>query len=220
MSVLTQSVIDRVVYVTNDPQFKLFRLTAIRRWMNEGAQLIAEVAPRAAAGRHDFTLAEGAQQDLRTDTSKRWIRLHEALFNLTSTDAEGDHIRLVDPRSLNTAFRAWRRRAPAPSVFEYALDERTPFTFDVFPPVRAGAKIRVVASVAPPDFCVLNTGGTALADPTETIPLTDGFDIPLVDWVLYRLFTKDTTDQAYAARANNHRQAAQGALGVVIKDAA
>lgn len=220
MAVTTQSVIDRVVSVTADPGFKLFKLPSISLWLNEGARLIAEAAPRAVADRYDFELQAGAQQDLRTDTRKQWIRLHSLLFNVKPDGTEGDHIREVDPRSLNTAFRAWRRRPPARSVFEYALDERTPFTFDVFPPVVAGTTVRVVGSVVPNPFCVLNTAGTALEAPDEVIPLHDGFDIPLVDWALYRLFSKDTSELAYQARAKNHRDAAQQALGVVLKDAA
>lgn len=221
MAVLTQSVLDRVVFVTGDPQYKRFKLPAISRFMNEAQSIIAERAPRSAATYRVLTLAAGARQDLRViDSATSWIRLHEIVCNASGAGAPtGKTMRRIDRAAMDNAFASWRGAPNASEADEYSLDERDAFTFDVFPPVTAGAKVYALASVRPEPVCVLNTGGTALADPAEVITLADGYDIPVVDWVLFRLFSRDSSDAGYAGRAQGHFQAAQAALGVTLADA-
>lgn len=220
MAVLTQSVIDRVDHVTSDPQRKRFRLADIATFINEAQSLIAEVAARASAKTLAFTMGAGAHQDLRTDTATRWIRLHEVVCHADNSGAPtGPTLRRMDRGMLDRVDRAWRSASPVAQPVEYAQDETLPFEFDLYPPAVAGGKLFVVASVRPADICALNPGGTALANPSEVIGLNDGFDIPMVDWVLYRLFSRETSDQAYQVRAKDHFAAAQAALGVTLKDA-
>lgn len=220
MPAKTQSVIDRIDAITNDPTHRRFKLPRIALWMNEAQRLIAEVAVRAASEDITLTLVAGVEQDLRTlEPSRDWIKLHRVKHNVVEGLLIGAEIREVDPVTRHNATPLWRRAKPSRTVLEYAIDQRLPTQFEVYPPAVAGTQVRALVSAAPEPVCVLNPGGTALADPDETIGLANGFDGPLVDLVLARLFMLDANEPAYQARGGAHLQAAERALGITIKAA-
>lgn len=206
-----QSIIDRVTFVTKDPDRVRFTLDEILLWLNNAQEQIASLHPRAASQYVTLTLAEGARQDLRTIApTTRWIRLHELVCNVVGDKPVGTTIRQISRPSIDFAFRSWRGGSPtATAVKEYSMDEREPFTFDVNPPVAPGTKVYALAAVKPAPI-TSEAGDFALAD---------GYDIPAVDYVLFRLFSKDANDQTYSARAAGHLQAFQLAMGVETKDA-
>lgn len=222
-----QSIIDRITYITKDPDHVRWTLPEIALWLNNAKDQIASIHPRSSAEYVTLTLGEGHRQDLRViDPTKRWIRLFEILANVEEhkdgpDTPTGPTIRMISRQALDWAFRNWRAsRSLATSVQEYALDERSPFTFDVVPAVQAGTKVYALASAYPPPCMILNSSGTALVDANEKFPLADGYDIPAVDYVLFRLFSKDANDPANAQRAATHLQAFQLAMRVEIIDAA
>lgn len=223
-----QSVIDRVLHITKDYDYVRWTMAELAGWLNDAVGQIATLHPRAAAKYVPLTLQEGSRQDLRTiDPSVRWIRLFELVCNMQPTTPggttyapTGPTARMVLRSVLDQAFRTWRAKAAtATAIEEYALDERQPYVFDVMPPVAAGTRVYALAAVKPAPCAALNQTGTALAVADEAFPLDDGYDIPAVDYVLFRAFSKDANDPTYAARAGNHLQAFQLAMGVEVKDA-
>lgn len=202
-----QSIIDRCVFVTKDTSYARFTLEEMVAYVNDAITLMSSMAPRCASQYVLLTLAAGSRQSLRTiDPAKRWVRLLELVCN----GADGTTIRQVARPILDNAFRTWRGTDRAIEVEEFAMDEREVFSFDVFPPVVAGTTVLALAAVAPPP----------VEDEDSDFPLADGFDIPAVDYVLYRLFCKDANDQSYMARSTGHLQAFNLAMGVETKDAA
>lgn len=218
MAAKTQSVIDRIDAITSDPSRRRFKLARIALWMNDMQRLIAELAVRAASEDRTLTLAAGVEQDLRAlEPGVDWIKLHRIKHNVVEGLLIGAEIREVDPVTRHNVAPLWRRTKPSRTVQEYALDPRLPTQFEVFPPAVAGTQVRALVSVAPPPVCVLDGAGTALANPNEVIGLAAGFDGPLVDLTVARLFMLDAGDASYQARAAAHIQAAERSLGVTIK---
>lgn len=220
----TQSIIDRITFVTKDYDRVRWTLSEISHWLNDAQDQIASLHPRAASQYVTLTLREGSRQDLRLiDPSVRWIRLFELTCNYRPTDVNvptGTTIRQIARPALDNAFSGWRgRAATALAVDEFAMDEREAFTFDVNPPVQNGVRVYALAAIKPEPCAVLNSGGTALIDPDEEFGLHDGYDIPAVDYTLFRLFNKDANDPTYSARAAAHLQAFQLAMGVETRDA-
>lgn len=212
-----QSIIDRVKLVNKDPDHVRWTASELLTWVNDAQDQIASLHPRAATTYVTLTLAQGSRQDLRTiSPTTRWVRLFELTTNMEPVpDTEdqftptGPTIRAIPRRSLDTAFRNWRGRAPtATQVKEFALDERDPFTFDVVPPVAAGVRVLALAAVKPAAVTALDNFG-----------LPDGYDIPAVDYVLYRCFSKDANDPSLAQRAQVHLQTFQLSMGVETMDA-
>lgn len=216
-----QSIIDRVTDVTKDRDHVRWTLPEIARWLNNAQDSIATLTPRASSRYLSLTLQEGSRQDLRTiDANTRWLRLYDLLCNMRDDRPTGTTIRQVSRPALDFSARAWRGQPPtAIAVKEFATDERDPYSFDVYPPVVAGVKVYALAAVKPESSMKLNSEGTGLVDPDEVFPLADGYDIPAVDYILFRCFSKDTNDQSYASRATAHLQAFQLALNAETNDA-
>ena len=218
MAVKTQSVIDRIVFILRDGGQKRAKLTDISRFMNEAQAVLATSAHRAAAKDVTLVLKAGSRQDLRLiDAGKEWVRLNRLACNFVGDDPTGAAIRLVSREALDNAVADWRASPPASTVYEYAVVEDEACMFDVFPPAVDGTKVLAVATAVPPPICVLNTAGTALANSDEVIQLAQGFDIPLVDYTLFRLFSMDSNDPAYEKRAQQHLSLAQMAAGISAK---
>lgn len=221
----TQSILDRVTYVTKDYDRVRWTLPELSQWLNDAQGLIASLHPRAASQYKVITLAAGARQDLRViEPTTRWIRLFELTCNVTTvggvTSPNGRTISQVSRPILDAAFPTWRSKPPtATSVSEFTMDEREVFTFDVNPPVAAGVKVLALVAITPPPCAVLNDTGTALANAAEVFGLADGYDIPAVDYVIFRAYNKDANNPGYATDAANHLQAFQLAMGVETKDA-
>ena len=221
MAAKIQSIIDRITHISNDEGHVRWTLPEIAHWLNDAQDQIASLHPRASAQYVTLTLQAGIRQDLRTiEPSKRWLRLHELVANMEGNQPSGPTIRLISRPALDFAVREWRRSGSQGTlVKEYAMDEREPFTFDVNPPVQAGVKVYALASAKPPRVMSLQYLTNELSNPNEEFGLADGYDIPAVDYVLFRMFSKDANDPAYAGRAATHLQAFQLAMGVETGDA-
>lgn len=213
MAATTQSVIDRITELANDPGLKRLTLPVIARWLNEGALVIATASVRAAGAFQALTLAAGSRQDLRLiSPTTDWIRLHALVCS--GAAATGPAIFRVDHRALSDAIRTWRATATSATVEEWSQDESDGCVFDVFPPATAGAQVFAHVSKKPVPFCVLNGGGTALLNSAETVPLATGFDIPLVDYVLMRYYQRWSEVPNAAARAQAHQQLFMAGAGL------
>lgn len=217
MPAKTQLVLDRIRFQLNDAG-KRYTLPDISRALNEAALILSET-PRATRAEVVLTLAAGSRQDVRTiDAGKSYVGLHRIVCNVDSAGVPTTSVRGPLPiEALDSTWRQWRTAAPASAVDEYFLDPAYPWVFDVFPPAAAGVKVLAHASLRPAAFCVLNAGGTALANAAELVPVNDGFDVALGDYALFRLFSGDHGDPNSDARAQKHLQLANLAAGMSNK---
>lgn len=211
MANTVESVLDRVTHITKDYDKVRFTDLEFIAWANDAQDQIASLHMRAADRYVTLALAAGARQDLRViDPTVRWLRLQELTCNVERGQPTGSAIRQVARPILDAAFRNWRSRTGVSTeVKEYAVDEREAFTFDVYPPAAAGTQVYALAGVKP-DRITGTTGPLSLAD---------GFDIPMVDYILFRFFSKDANDPTYVSRAQGHMQLFLNGLGVETKDA-
>jgi hypothetical protein len=121
-------------------------------------------------------------------------------------------VRLVDRRVLDDQRKGWYSETPTVSVEEYMFDARQPKEFLVYPPATSAAKLEVSYAQVPAPHALsdvqLNDQNTV-----ETIRIDDTFANSLLDYMLYRAYTKDAEQQGNAARAVAHYQAFQNSLG-------
>lgn len=204
-----QSIIDRATFVSKDTDRDRWTVEEMLAWLNDAAGQIASLHPRAASQYVMLPLADGSRQDLRTiDPDTHWIRLHEITCNGIDGAPDGPTVRIIPRPALDAARRTWRADTPSATIKEYAMDEREPFTFDVNPPALAGAEVYALVAIRPAPF-----------SEDDIFPLAAGFEIPAMDYLLFRMFTKDANDQSYTARASGHLQAFQLAMGIETSDA-
>jgi hypothetical protein len=125
-------------------------------------------------------------------------------------------VRLVNKSSLDDQRRGWYAETPTVSVEEYMFDPRQPREFLVYPPATSAARLEITYAQIPSPH-TLTAQQLTNAATTETIRIDDSFANALLDYVLYRAYSKDAEQQGNAARAVAHFQAFQNSLGVTAQ---
>lgn len=101
----------------------------------------------------------------------------------------------------------WHTVAADPDIEFYIYDERYPKQVYLYPKPALGHEIEIVASTVPDPIVITDFDASA-----EVIPIDDIYQNPLLDWMLYRAYAKDTA-AASLQRSQAHFQAFFGALG-------
>lgn len=163
-------------------------------WINEAQRAIVLVKPNAKSTVADVTMVAGAKQSLPTGGIQ--------LLSITR-NANGPAITRVDRRIMDAENRSWYTATASNTALHYIFDEDAPDTFYLYPPqTGTPGDIEMNYSVAPTDLGSL----------ASTIDLNDIYDAPILDYVLYRAYMKDTDYSGNLERATTHYQAFVGAV--------
>ncbi len=183
--------------------------TELQGWLNDAYREAVILRPDVNTVVAEYACAAGARQNL-ANTFPSAIRLIEVTRN-TATTSNQRAIRLATRQTLDDQRRDWYTETPVDSVQLYAFDPRVPKQFLVYPPATAAARLEVIYSAVPAPH-TLSSGDLTNPATTEVIRIDDSFANALVDYILYRAYTKDAAVSANAARAVAHYQAFQLAL--------
>jgi hypothetical protein len=96
------------------------------------------------------------------------------------------------------------------------FDPRDPKTFWVYPPATTSAQVDILYAAYPTDIAEPADGSTYSAV-TGNISLQDVFGNSLIDYILYRAYTKDSEYAGNLQRAQAHYASFANALGIEIK---
>lgn len=169
-------------------------------WLNDGQREISAIRPDVSAKRITIELHEGTRQTVPTESSG----LIDLVRNIKTTPCRGTRaIRRVSMALLDTQAPNWHTVTTSSTIKEYVFDQRTPKTFYVYPPAVEGTLVEAVYAVPP----------TALTAEGTAISIDDIYANSLVDYVLFRAFSKETED-GLLQRAAAYRQSFENSLGV------
>lgn len=172
-------------------------------WLNDGQREVVLHKPEASVKNTAVTLTTGStKQTIPADG----ILLLDVTRNMGSGGATpGNAIRLTTREVLDAQKPSWHTDANSLGyVQHYVYDPRDPKTFYVYPKAPSSAlSIEVVYSAAPTDC---TAGGT--------IQIDDIFANALLDYVLYRAYSKDAEYAANANLAVAHYTAFANAIGI------
>jgi hypothetical protein len=128
------------------------------------------------------------------------------LVDVVKNVSNGAAIHLSDYAILDALDNTWRGAATGTAEV-YFYDERNPTQFEVSPPQAAGSLLEVVYNAVPSDATI--SGNISIADVYAT---------SLIDYIMYRSFSKDTEDaSAELGRATAFYRAFL--MGIGYKDA-
>lgn len=202
-------IIRRVEYVLQDTNIRWPRIE-LQNWLNESYMAITLLRPDANAASGTFTCANGSRQVLTAEFPSA-LRLLDVTRNLAATSTK-KVIRLVARSVLDDQRPGWHAETGTVNIQHYTFDPRQPKEFFVYPPATTSAQIEVVYADAPGAHSLTE----AQLDPdgagTEVIKLDDIYMSPIIDWILYRAYSKDAEYGANEARA----QGAYGAFNAAI----
>lgn len=206
--------IARAKTILQDEDSVRWTLSELQWWLNDGYRETLIFRPDSNTLTGEFTCAAGPRQVLTT-VFPNATRLVSVLRNTAATSNKYA-VRLVDRRVLDDQRKGWYTETPTVSVEEYMFDARQPKEFLVYPPATAASKLEVSYAQVPTPHALTDAqlGNLSTA---ETIRIDDTFANSLLDYMLYRAYTKDAEQQGNAARAVAHYQAFQSSLGVAAQ---
>jgi hypothetical protein len=200
-------VINRVRVLLNDdgtrwPNSELFY------WISDAQRLITLVRPDATSASEVVSLVAGSKQSIPATS----FRLLDVMHNIGSDGSTiGRSIKLTDRDQLETQDPYWQTKTKKSEVRQYIYDPRTPSIFYVTPPAVVNTKIEIVTQKAPTDIVAT----------TDNLALLDSYFETVVNYVMYRAYSKDNEYAANSANANNYLQLVMTTLGLkTAKDVA
>lgn len=198
---LASDIISRVRIVLNDLAGTHWADSELLSWINDGQLLVAVIRPDSVARTAAVELVAGSKQSIPADG----IRLLDAVRNVG-----GRAIRIIDRDTLDLFDANWHK-ATAGEIKHYVYDNRVPMDFYVYPNAKAGQQIEITYSKTP----------AKAATTGSTLAVADIYQDIIVNYVLFRAYSKDAEHAANAALASTYLNIINSLSGVKLsKDVA
>ncbi len=214
MAITASSVIRRVVDTLQDGTSIRWPVNELVRYLNDGQREIAAHRPDSMVTNATVALAEGTKQALPAGGTK----LIDVVRN-----TDGRAIRMCNREILDAQAPGWHTVSGVPTILHFMYDPRDPSVFYVYPPasdpsdtIIGGASVDLIYSKLPTDI-VEPADGVTYTSVAGNISVPDIYANPLVDYILYRAYSKDAEYAANAQRAVAHYAAFANALGIELK---
>ena len=209
-TVKVTEIVGRVEDVLQDSNIRWPR-TELQHWINEAYRAIILLRPDANSAAGTFTCAEGTRQVLTTGFPTA-LRLLDVTRNVAATSAK-KVVRLVSRSVLDDQRPGWHAETNTVDIQHYTFDPRQPKEFFVYPPATTAAQLEVVYSANPTGHSLSENALDPAGAEAEVIQLDDIYMSAIIDWVLYRAYSKDAEYGANEARAAAAYQAFNAAIG-------
>lgn len=201
-TVTAENIFDRFSTVLQDAKHTRWTQAEFLNWLNSGQRAIAAVKPEACVERISVALVPGSRQSLPANG----LQLIDVPRNMgVDGNTPGRAIVSYAKELLDRSVPNWHTLV-ADEVSLFCFDPRDPRAFFVYPaqPAAPNQRVEVVQAVAPARVSLL----------ADKISLSDLYEGPLLDYCLYRAFSKDGEDAAQLQRATGYQQSYLQALGV------
>lgn len=208
-----REILQRASITLQDNGFVRWPLPELRLYLNDAIEAVALHKQSAVTATVELALAIGTKQSL-TDIDETYVSLVRVIRNVG-----GKAITPTSRNTLDMVMPGWQDTnvLPPSDVVEHVVqDMADPRTFYVVPANDGNGAIEAVVSVLPADV-------EEPASPLDIDSYTAVVGIPpifknaLVDFVLYRAYSKDSTDPNSAQRAQNHYQMFANAVGIKVQ---
>jgi hypothetical protein len=208
--VIASDVLQRVQVILQDVGAVRWPLVELATWLNDAQRAIAELYPASTATTVSLVLAEGTQQTL----PEQYASLIRAICNLTGPDMDhlvcGPVVTTIAREILDANNPRWHdpTRTPQQQIVRHIiLDPTEPRTFYVYPGNDGTGIIRAVVALIPDDMTLAPGADPMDMDSYATIelPFQNNYLTPLVDFVLFRAFSKDMQAENAMQRATAHQ---------------
>lgn len=197
MGMITGTAIQgKVSTVLNDAGVVRWTGAELLGWINSGQREVCFYKPNARTETKNIALVAGAKQSIASGD----VALLSVARNMGSGGTTpGRAIQTMTRTTMDTAVPDWPTAPYANAAVKAVIfDERDPHTFYTWPaqPANTTQQVEGIVAVLP----------TELSSLSSTIDLDDIYEAPLIDYVLFRAFSKETTSPANIARADFHHK--------------
>jgi hypothetical protein len=217
MPVQVSDVLSRAQKLIQDETGIRWPLPELACWFNDGTREVAIHKPSASAKSVVLPLVRGTRQVIPAGA----LMLLRVIRNLKSgsTDSNrigGRSVRVVNRDVLDTQHPDWHDEDAAafsPQVKHFVFDESDPTAFYVYPGNDGQGQIEALVSHSPEP---VDTSGATLSAYNVPMPLPDVYANAVLDYVLYRAYSKDASFAENMERANLHYNAFASSLGIKL----
>lgn len=196
MSFTVQNVISRARRIAADQDGTLWLEPELVDWINDALRTIVIVKPDSNSITASFLCSGGTKQTLPPEA----LLLLDVVRNLAGTMRV---VRYVPRDQLDTENPTWHSMTPSATAIHYTYDERQRDVFYVYPPAIAEAT----------ELEIVYSGIPVALTATDAVPFADVYMPIIVDYVLYRMYSKEANYAANQDRAMSFYQSFTGALG-------
>ena len=202
-------IIDRAVVVLNDTTNVRWTKSELLLWFNDAQRAVVNRRPDSNSVNEDYvTAGQAAAANTKQTLPSTGLRLLKVVRN-----TDGAAVTHIRQDILDEQVRNWHDTSvPVTDVRHFIFDDRDPKSFYLYPAPATTHSVEIVYSVAPADISVSD-----FDTDVQTIALDDTFANALLDYMLYRAYSKDAEYAENAQRAQNHLQIFESALGMITQ---
>lgn len=200
-TVTAQSIVDRVELLLQDTTNVRWTVPELLSWLNDGQREVVIYRPDAASVVANMPLVAGTRQNIPSAGHQ----LLDVVRNMgAGGSTPGRAIRKVPQNQLDATVPNWHSASQVGEILHYVYDPRVPRQFYVYPPANGSTQIEIKYAASPADVAAVG----------NTITIDDIYQNALIDYIMYRAYSKDFELTGNMERANRHYQAFTAALGV------
>lgn len=191
----------RVRILLNDQDETRWSPSELAGWVNDAQKLVAVMRPDASVSNSVVTLSAGTKQSIPNDG----FRLLDVIRNIGSDGTTpGRSVRIVDREVLDSQDPMWHTTTQSATIKHFIYDNRNPLTFYVYPPATNTAKLEIMYSKSPATVATAN----------DDLAISDLYLDVVVNYVMYRAYSKDAEFSANANLASGYLQVVYSMLGI------
>lgn len=216
MTISASSLVRRATDLIMDNTSVRWPANELVRWLNDAQREIILVRPDAINRTTTGTLVAGTRQNLDAmNLTPAPSKLIEISRNMAATSSK-NAVSLVPRKILDSQTPGWHSIPGTVNILHYMFDPRDAKTFYVYPPALATAQLEIMYSAVPTDI-VEPAAGKLYSDVVGNITLPDIYANAVLDYMLYRAYSKESEFAGNAARAQAHYASMTASLGAEIK---
>lgn len=195
-TVTARSIIDRAQIILQDATGVRWPAESeLLGWLNDGKREIILFKPNAFVINTAIKLAAGTKQSLPADG----IQLINVTRNMgTDGNTPGRSVRITEHDVMDVQQPDWHQQTANAQAKHYMFSPMNPKNFYVYPPQPAANQgyVEVIYGASPPDSAI-----------NDLVNVDDIYQTPLIDYILYRAYSKDSEFSADQNASAYHQQA-------------
>ena len=220
MTILVSDILSRAQVIVQDTTGVRWPFAELLGWLNDGQREVAIHKPSATAKNVAIPLQAGTLQTIGAGGLALLRVTRNLKTPVTTPRVGGRAVRVVDRDVLDAQHADWHD----PTVFPYnkvvkhfCFDEADPTNFYVFPGNDGTGALEAVISQSPDN--VVSVGDPNVATSyRQPITIPDVYANALLDYVLFRAYSKDADYAGNAERSATHYQLFMGSLAAKVQN--
>ena len=221
MTIYASDIMNRVSRIVLDETNVRWPLSELRLWLNDGLREISLIKPTAISASVIYSLSAGTYQKLQSDYTGIIRVTRNLKTTATSPRAGGRAIRVVDRVVMDSQLPDWHDSTittPSKTVKNVVFEMTDPTAFYVYPPNDGTGIVEAIVSKVPTQIAAPTGDQENIANYSTALDILDVYANALVDYVLYRAYSKDSSFAGNAQRAAAHYTQMANALGVSLQN--